>query len=116
MLPPANTKSTTTTSTTYQPTTSSTTTSTTPKTTTSTTAPKACVVVDIDFRGNDIGYLGNIGSWEDCNCECKKKAGCTHFTWHAYSSGQCFLKNVLNPVYKKGDFSASVECFDKCSP
>ena len=76
--------------------------------------PSSCVEVDIDFAGNDIGYIGNIGSVTDCACKCKERAGCNFFTWNS-GSLNCILKSSdEGRKSSTGALSASVDCYKEC--
>ncbi|OQV17607.1 putative glucan 1,3-beta-glucosidase A [Hypsibius exemplaris] len=49
---------------------------------------------DCDFPGGDLSQVKVSG--DQCGGKCAATAGCTHYTWSAFNSGTCFMKNGAN--------------------
>merc|ERR1719430_1218172 len=55
----------------------------------------ACPAIDINFAGDDIGYVEGVDSWQECGRQCEHFYECKYWTFGDSHTGyyhQCYLK------------------------
>ena len=58
----------------------------------------ACgAMISIELYGDEAAPAkGGIGSWQECQKECRGISACTYFTWHGHTHA-CFFKRSSTP-------------------
>ena len=79
---------------------------------------ESCEMNDIDLPGNDIKFVYNIPSWDECAEACRNERGCSHWTWVSEKFeidpsiiNRCHLKNgEPKKIEKLGLISGRADC------
>ena len=87
---------------------------------------ESCELVDIDLMGNDIKFIYNVTSWDECAKFCKEESDCSYWTWVSTRferdpsiHNKCHLKNgdsgrvATTGLISGGSDCDNIKCFKK---